>query len=50
MLSQFAMILLVVWSVNGDGSALTSKATSNLLNDETYRCFCARNGVIHPDK
>ena len=25
------MILLVVWSANGDGSALTSKTSSNLL-------------------
>ena len=35
-LSQSATNLLVVWSVNGDGSALTSKACSkvNLLNDE----------------
>ena len=31
-LSQL-MILLVVWSVSGDGSALTSKSSSNLLND-----------------
>ena len=45
------MILLVVWSANGDGSsALTSKASSNLLNDDTYRCACAGNCVIHPDK
>ena len=37
------MFLLVVWSVNGDGSALTSKANSkvNLLNDDTYRWVCA---------
>ena len=34
---QFAKILLVVWSANGDSSALTSKAGSNLLNDDTYR-------------
>ena len=35
-LSQFAKILLVVWSANGDGSALTtSEASSNLLNDDT---------------
>ena len=35
-LSKFATILLVVWSANGDCSALTSKASSNLLNDDTY--------------
>ena len=39
------MILLVVWSANGDGSALTSKASSNLLNDDTYRFVCAGNCV-----
>ena len=50
-LSQFAMILLVVWSAIGDGSALTTtKTSSNLLNDDTYRCVCAGNCVIHPDK
>ena len=32
----FAMILLIVWSANGDGSVLTSKTSSNLLNDDTY--------------
>ena len=34
--------LLVVWSANGDGSALTSKASSkvNLLNDDTYQWNC----------
>ena len=33
------MILLVVWSANGNGSALTSNASYrvNLLNDDTYR-------------
>ena len=31
----------------GDG---TSKAISNLLNDNTYRCICAGNCVIYPDK
>ena len=33
---QFATILLVVWSAKGDGSALTSKASSKvkLLNDD----------------
>ena len=46
-LSQFKMILLVVWSANGNGSALTAKANSNLLNDDTYRRVCA---VTHPDK
>ena len=46
-----AAILLVVWSANGDTSALTnSKASSSLLNDDTYRCVCAGNCVIHPDK
>ena len=45
-LSQFATILLVVWSANGGGSALTtSKASSNLLNDDTYRCVCVGNCV-----
>ena len=36
------MILLVVWSANGYGSALTSKACSkvNLLNDDTYQLVC----------
>ena len=34
-----ATILLVVWSANSDGSALTSMASSkvNLLNDDTYQ-------------
>ena len=50
-LSQFAMILLVVWSAIGDGSALTtSKASSNLLNDDTYQLICEGNCIIHPDK
>ena len=40
---QFATILLVVWSVTSDGSALTCKASSNVLYDDTYRCGC----VIH---
>ena len=31
----------------GDG---TSKDISNLLNDSIYRCICAGNYVIHPDK
>ena len=30
-LFQFETILLVVWSANSDGSALTSKANSNFL-------------------
>ena len=47
LLSQFATILLVVWSANGDGSALTFKAGSNLLNDDTCRCVCAGNCVIY---
>ena len=33
-----------VLSANSDGSALTSKATSNLLNGDTYRCICA--GIV----
>ena len=38
-------------SANADGSAVTtSKASSNLLSDNTYRCVCAGNCVIHPDK
>ena len=49
-LSQFATILLIVWSAHGNGSALTSKDSSNLLNDDTYRCVCVGNCVIHPDK
>ena len=40
--SSFAMILLVVWSANGECSALTSKASFkvNLLNDYNYRWNC----------
>ena len=49
-LSQFAIILFVVWSANDDGSALTSEASSNILNDDAYLCICAGNCVIHPDK
>ena len=30
---------LVVWSANGNGSAVTSKASSNLLNDDTTDSF-----------
>ena len=35
-------IVLVVWSANDDGSALTSKASPkvNLLTDDTYRWNC----------
>ena len=40
------MILFVVWSANGYGSALTSKTDSNLLNNDTYRCVCVGN--CHP--
>ena len=38
-----AMILLVVSSANGNGSALTSKASSKVkwLNNDTYRWNCA---------
>ena len=34
------MIVIVVWSANGDGSALTSKASSkvNFLNEDTGLC------------
>ena len=34
-----AMILLVLWSADGNSSALTSKASSkvNSLNDDSYR-------------
>ena len=50
-LSQFAKIQLVVWSANGDSSALnTSMASSNLLNDDTNKCVCVDNCVIHSDK
>ena len=42
-LSQFTKILLVVWSANCDGSALT---TSNLLNGDTYQYVCAGTCVI----
>ena len=37
LLPQSTTILLVVWSANSDGSALTSKASSkvNLLNNDT---------------
>ena len=56
-----ATLVLVVWSANGDGSYLSvlvsrvncpyfSEDSSNLLNDDTYRCVCAGNCVIHPDK
>ena len=38
------LILLVVWSANGNGSALTSKASSNLLNNGTYPFICA--GIV----
>ena len=37
------MILRVVWSANGDGCALTYKASSNLLNEDTYRSVCVGN-------
>ena len=38
-----AMILLVVWSANGNCSALIFEASSkvNILNDDTYRWDCA---------
>ena len=51
------MIVLDVWFANGDGSALTSKASSkvNLLNDERYlplslcdcNCVILEQGVHH---
>ena len=34
-------------SANGDGRALTYKAISNLLNEDTYRSVCVGN---HPSK
>ena len=40
------MILLVLWSANGDCSALTSKV--NLLNGDTYRWGCATVKLGHP--
>ena len=49
-LSQFAKIILSRLVCN-DGSALTtSKASSNFLNNDTYRCVCLDNCVVHPDK
>ena len=39
--SSSAMILLAVWSANGDGIVLLLTSTSskvNLLSDDTYRC------------
>ena len=39
------MILRVVWSANGDGRA--HKASSYLLNEDTYRSVCVGN---HPTK
>ena len=33
-----------------EGSALTSEASSNLLNHDIYQYNCAGNCVIHPDK
>ena len=47
---QFTMILLVIWSTNVDSSVLTSKASSNLLNDDIYQCICVGNYVIHLGK
>ena len=44
---MFATILRVIWSANGDGHALTYKAISNLLNEDTYRSVCVGN---HPSK
>ena len=48
-LYQSAMILLVVWSAKGNGSPLTSKASSkvNLLNDDNRpMSLCDCNCVI----
>ena len=46
LLSFPVCILLVVWSAYGDGSIrITSKASSNLLNDDTYQCVCSGNCV-----
>ena len=44
-LSQFTKILLVVWSANGNGSALTTSKLQ-LLSDDTYRCVCPGNCII----
>ena len=33
-----AAIMLVVWSANGDCSALQASSKVNLLNDDTYQC------------
>ena len=33
-----ATILLVVWSTNGNGSALTSKASSKVIRTNRARC------------
>ena len=41
------MILRVVWSANGDGRAPTYKASSNLLNEDTYISVCVGK---HPSK
>ena len=41
------MILRVVLSANGDGRAYPYKASSNLLNEDTYRSVCVGN---HPSK
>ena len=46
--SQFAMILVVVWSVNGDGIVLLLPRL--VPNDDSYRCVCADNCVVHPNK
>ena len=37
----------VDWPANRDGRALTYKASSNLLNEDTYRSVCVGN---HPYK
>ena len=40
---KFATILLVLCSANDDGRALPYKASSNLLNEDTYRSVCVGN-------
>ena len=40
------MILLIVWSANGNGSAFTSKTSSEVIYDDTYRWVCAIAIVI----
>ena len=48
-LEQFCLLSSLQRRHDSSG-ALTYKASSNLLNDDTYQCVCAGNCVIHPDK